>query len=254
MRQIIAEDGGTWVERLARGVRLLNDTPGSTGLSPYEICFGRHRSLATLPITISKPCEDAKAFFKKRREMDLEIAQKITETQKKRADQTNKGRIEHPPLTVGAKVWYKPETQPGHDKTDTTWIGPGKVRQRVGEHSYVVKVKPGVETEVHRSQLRPHIEDEYCEKSHPLYYFSGKAPEVAISPDQWEVHDILEHRVNPKGDIEFKVKWEGSDKQTWEPLLNFVTPNEVVMTYCANEKVDFDLITQWKVRPQKASE
>lgn len=69
------------------------------------------------------------------------MAAKLQEVQRKRAEVTNKRRLEAPALQVGDKVWYKPEPQPGHDKKDTYWTGPGKVLRQVGEHSYVVKVK-----------------------------------------------------------------------------------------------------------------
>ena len=88
--------------------------------------------------------------------------------------------MERPALAIGSKVWYKPETQPGHDKTDMYWIGPGTVLRRVGEHSYVVKVKIVSETEAHTLQLRPHEEDTFVKEAQPLYYFSEKAPEVAV--------------------------------------------------------------------------
>lgn len=250
MRQIIAEDGGTWVEKLQRGVRLLNDTPGETGLSPYEICFGRQRPLAHFPVKITHPCEDAQTFFQRIKAQDVQISTKLQKIQGKRAETTNKHRLEQPPLQIGSKVWYKPETQPGHDKTDTYWTGPGTVLRRVGEHSYVVKIKPGVETEAHISQLRPHIEDIYVDKPHPLYYFSGRAPEVPVGPDQWVVERILDHRTDAKLGPQFLVQWEGCEPKdsTWEPLLNFLTPNEAIMGYIQENEVPVDLLDLWETQ------
>ena len=157
MRQIIAEEGGTWVEKLQRRVRLLNDTPGEVDLSPYEVCFGQQRPFSYFPLKTPHTCEDAEVFFKRIRAQDLQISSKLQKIQSKRADSTNKGRLEQPPLQIESKVWYKPEVQPGHDKIDTYWPGPSTVLRRVGEHSYVFKIKTSAETEAHTSQLRPHI-------------------------------------------------------------------------------------------------
>ena len=73
----------------------------------------------------------------------------------------------------------------------------------------MVKIKPGVETEAHISQLRPHIKDIYVYKPHPLYYFSGRAPEVTVGPDQWVVERILDHRTYATLGPQFLVQWEG---------------------------------------------
>ncbi len=64
VRQIIAEDGGTWVERLPRGVRLLNNTPRETGPSPYETCFKRQRPMGSFPVKVAHQCEDYRSISK----------------------------------------------------------------------------------------------------------------------------------------------------------------------------------------------
>ena len=81
----------------------------------------------------------------------------------------------------------------------------------------MVKIKPGFETEAHISQLRLHIEDIYVDKPHPLYYFSGRAPEVPVGPDQWVVERILDHRTDAKLGPQFLVQWEGREPKdvTW---------------------------------------
>jgi len=118
-------------------------------------------------------------------------------------------------------------------------MGPGKVVQRVGEHSYIVQVKKGGTTEAHRSQLRRHIPDTLVSEPTPLYYYSGRAPELSVAPDQWLVDKVMEHRTRPDGTEEFLVKWEGvgDEDSTWEPLLNLLTPNEPLMTYCMEQGV-----------------
>ena len=49
LRKLQADEPGNWVERIPWVLRLIHDTPGETGLFPYEIIFGRERSLARVP-------------------------------------------------------------------------------------------------------------------------------------------------------------------------------------------------------------
>ena len=114
----------------------------------------------------------------------------------------------------------------------------------------MVKIKPGVETDAHISQLRPHIEDIYVDKPHPLYYFSGRATEVPVGPDQWLVERILDHRTDPKLGPQFLVQWEGCEPKdsTWEPLLNFLTPNEAIMGYIQENEIPVYLLDLWETQ------
>ena len=75
-------------------------------------------------------------------------------------------------------MWYRPEPRPGRDKLEPTWKGLETVLERLGNHSYVVEVSKGKRQETHRSQLRPHVEDEYHGNPYPLHYFSGRAAVV----------------------------------------------------------------------------
>ena len=79
----------------------------------------------------------------------------------------------------------------GTDKLSPEWKGPAVVVAREGLSSYVVELKPGSRQSAHRSQLKAHIEDTYSTKPYPLYYHHGKAPEVAIGPDEYEAEAVL---------------------------------------------------------------
>ena len=54
-----------WVCAFPRVVRLIHDTPGESGLTPYEIAFGRQRYLAEVPYKNPRECEDALKFFER---------------------------------------------------------------------------------------------------------------------------------------------------------------------------------------------
>ena len=180
------EPGISGVELLPKALRLIHDTPGPTGLTPYEIVLGRHRPMAGLPYEIPKKAVDAMVWLDKQETMRVITAERAETLQEKRVAYENKRRLEPPPLTVGSKVWYRPEPRPGRDKLEATWKGPEVVLERVGNHSYVVEVKQGRRQHAHRTQLRPHQEDEFCGDQFPLFYFSGRAAVVDdMGPDEF---------------------------------------------------------------------
>ena len=120
------------------------------------------------------------------------------------------------------KVWYRPQPQPGRDKWDPKWKLPGVVLRRVADHSYVVQVEEGNEQEAHRSHLHPHGEDKFSDQPFPLYYFSGQPPLLELGPDDWEVEEISDHKMN-KEVLHLNMKWKGWSKPTWEPYYNVGT-------------------------------
>jgi len=73
----------SWVELLPTVLRVIHDTPGESGLSPYEIVFGRHRPLASLPYRPLRQAEDAVEFFERVEEMRKKVADKMKTLQKK---------------------------------------------------------------------------------------------------------------------------------------------------------------------------
>ena len=80
-----AEGGTPWPELLPRVLRQIHDLPGPTGLSPYEIVFGRQRGMAGLPYRPVWEAEDATQFLKRMKELDAQVAESLNELQGKRA-------------------------------------------------------------------------------------------------------------------------------------------------------------------------
>ena len=146
--------------------------------------------------------------------IDEKISNVMNDEHAKRTESINKRRREPPPFKIGDKVWYHPERRPGTDKLAPLWKGPCKVTAREGQHSYVVELTPGKLQAAHRSQLKPHVVDEFVGEPYELHYFSYKAEEVEAGPEDWIVEDILDHRKGPRGP-EFLVKWQG-----WGPEYN----------------------------------
>ena len=65
LRALQADEGITWMDALPRAVQQLHDIPGPSGMSPYEILYGRHRPYAGIPYTAPTMLPDALNVFKK---------------------------------------------------------------------------------------------------------------------------------------------------------------------------------------------
>ena len=125
--------------------------------------------------------------------------------------------------------------------------------QRLGNHSYVVEVKKGRKQEAHRSQLRPHVEDEYNGNPYPLYYFSGKAPEVdqILAPDEHVVESVIKHGFDKQRELKLQIRWQGygPGDDTWEPASHVVS--EVVRRYLTKNNLKLTL-TETRKTPSTA--
>ena len=253
LRKLQAEESITWVESLQRAVRLHNDSPGPSGLSPYEILYGRHRPMAGVPYEPERMAEDAIAFFDRQAKVDAQVAKVMDDIHDKRNEQLNRRRRELQPLSVESKVWYlRPRGRPG-EKLETYWIGPCSVKERRGEHSYVIELEPGRLQEAHRSQLKQHFDDAWIGKPLKMFHYRQAVQDMEAAPDEWNVEGIDGHRAGKDGYPEFCVRWEGSSERTWEPLRHFFHRySHPVLEYCLRHDLRIpDLIDYlYKNRPE----
>ena len=51
LRKLSAQSDENWLQLLPWALNIIHDTPGESGLSPYEIMFGRERFMANMPYT-----------------------------------------------------------------------------------------------------------------------------------------------------------------------------------------------------------
>ena len=240
-RKLYAESKSNWVEALPQVLDRIHDVRGESGFSPYEILFGRVRPMAGIPYTPPRECEDAQKFFHRMNEIDLQVAEILNRTHKTQAERINKNRKELPPFQPGETIWYKRPENSG-EKLDSRWIGPGVVKAREGDRSYVIEIKPGVEMKAHRSFLKKYAEPEVFGRGVPLYYFRRTEKEEEAMPDEWEVEKIPAHRKN-KGEWEFLTKWVGyaDGEETWEPAKNFIHRiSGELIRYCNSKRVNLD--------------
>ena len=148
-----------WMELLPRAVQQLHDIPGQSGLSPYEVLYGRHRPYTGVLYEPPRRLEDAVSVFDRQRYMDDKGANALNDLHRRKSEVVNQSRRELKPWDVGSLAWYlRPRGRPG-EKLETYWLGPCPVQQRVGNNAYVVELEPGRHQHCHRSQLKDHVGD-----------------------------------------------------------------------------------------------
>ena len=245
LRKIAAETKINWVEALPRVLRVYHNTPGESGLSPFQIVFGRDRYEAGTPYEIARECEDAKQFFDRLENIDKTVSQTLNFVHKNRQEAENKNRKNVPPYSKGDWVWVlRPRSSPQTTKLDTWWVGPAEVLDRVGDQSYVVQISPTRTFEVHTSHMKNYEHDPVSGHLVDLFHFLPTHEEVEVTPQEWTVDRIVKHKRDKDGRLKFLTRWEGSTEETWEPLENFISRcNSDWLQYCLDKKLKIDLVT-----------
>ena len=223
LRKLQAEQRICWVEALPIAMRQLHDVPGPSGLSPYEILYGRARPLAGVPYAPPSHAPDAIAFFERQQQVDTHVARVMSDLHAERSRQINAHRREPAPFQPGDKTWWlRPRGRPG-EKLESYWVGPCRVLDRIGQHSYVIETRDGHAVNVHRCHLKPHHEDPHADAPLKLFHFKQAAYDLDVAVDEWEIERLLSHRRLPNGEYEFLVQWAGCDRSQaqWEPVGNF---------------------------------
>ena len=224
LRKLQVEEKVNWVEALPRVLRMYHDTPGESGISPFQVVFGRERNLAGCPYEPLRECESAHAFFDRMSELDAKVAATLNESHWQEARRLNEKRAKPTPYHPGDKVWLLRPKGSAVSKLDTWWVGPVEVAARLGDLSYQVFIKPGVTHDVHLDQLKPFVEDVVEGQAIELYHHMAGYQPMETQPDEWMVQKIKGHRQRPDGNWEFLTQWEGSPpgEETWEPAENFI--------------------------------
>ena len=229
-----------WVEALPVAVQHINDSPGESGLSPYEILTGRVRNLPGVPIPVPREAQDALDFLEHQKDVELKVAEIMNSKHEKVAAKLEEKRNEPMEFSVGDIVWYKRPPSMTADKALPRWVGPCPIMARSGMRSYQIEVKPGIWQLAHRSQLKPFVSNDPQGESFPLHYFRLTPEEQAPGEGEWNVEKIIKHKETAKGPM-FLTKWEGFpiSEATWEPINHFFHRYAApFVTYCREHGMD----------------
>jgi len=236
-----------WVEILPIALKHLQRTPGESGLSPYQILFGRDPLPPGIPSLPVQECADASTFFCRISALDKKVSDILNALHAKNFETLNKNRKNPTPFEVGQKVWVLRPRGLSADKLQSWWVGPCPIVKRVGEMSYEVEIKPGHVISLHRSQMKQHFDDEFSSEKLEMFHFQPTKEDFDSGMDEWEVEKIFKHRLNKFGKLEFLVKWKGFEDLTWEPLMNFLHRySKDWRDYVASKNLKFDLVDYMK--------
>lgn len=251
LRKIAEEEHECWVQLIPHVLRKYHDIPGPTGLSPYQIIFGRHRPLAGLPYEIPKPAFDAEAFFLQMEKFDEMVANHMNALHQQKCEDYNKKRHPKPIYQTGDLVWFR---RPSSLKSTlhSVWEGPCKVLRRIGFGTYVIELKDDVLHTASDDQLKPHYEDKFVGKPKPLHYWVGESYDPQVGVEEAEVEKIVKHRVQPDGTVQFLTKWVGDDLATWEPVGNFIHRySSEFVKYARDQQLDLNILDSLSSEPSK---
>lgn len=222
LRKFWVEENANWVHILPRVVNLIHDAVGESGLSPYQIVFGRDRPMANLPYRPTRECEDATDFFEKQRQTDEKVAKVLNEKHAHRQEVINAKRRDWDPFDLGTYVWYRrPENSGG--KLYSRWTGPMEIIGREGENSYVLKTSTGDRFSSPRCFLKEFLSD--TQREEPIHLHFHRRTEVGrdIVPDKREIEEIFDHDIRG-GMMYFLTQWKGEHPRSasWEPPSSFL--------------------------------
>ena len=206
LRKLRVGEGANWVEALPRVLRLQHDMVGETGLSPYEIVFGRERNLPGIPFRNPRWSEEASAYLERMRLMDEHISAALNAKHSRVQDQVNAARKRKREYFKVHAVWVvRPKSVDGC-KVSAWWLSPARVCSRSGQSSYQSEFQTGDFLDVHRDQLKPCYDPPLPSNGIPLFSSPASSRHYAVP----RIVRISAHRCGPTGDAQFLAHWEGT--------------------------------------------
>ena len=103
--------------------------------------------------------------------------------------------------------------------------------RRNGEHSYRLELQPTRLQDAHRSQLTEHFMEDLGAPVKLFRYLQAPKNNM-VEMEEWEVEQVKGHGLNAAGQVEFLIKWQGSQDETWNSLHKFFQKfTKAVMCY-----------------------
>ena len=157
MRKLYQEEARSWVFLLPLAIRMRHDTiDPELGFSPYQLVFGRDRPGMGLPWGMACENLEAKAWFAKREQEDLDLGLRLRRRILDELRRVSKDRKDRR-FQKGDRVWmkrFKGITGPG---LHAVWQGPYFISKQVGDNSFEIVVGKE-DVAVHASQLKICVE------------------------------------------------------------------------------------------------
>eukprot|EP00794_Sanderia_malayensis_P014448 gene14448-biopygen11548 len=157
LTNFVSDHSSDWDAWLDQAVFAYNTSVHeSTGLSPYEIVFGRPARMpieVELGVPLQNPSSqsDYSQSLRKAIQLANQVAQNnLVEARIRQSDQYNKGCQRWKPFEQGQTVWL---ARPKKSKFGRKWVGPYIISKRNGVN-YVLGSQTGKDIVAHHNQLR----------------------------------------------------------------------------------------------------
>ena len=162
--------------------------------------FGRDIILEEVPLPTDKEAEDAVQFVHRMSEVDRNVRHALAQHYGRR----------QPSQTAGTDVKYDVERKVWvlrpclGMKLSTRWTGPHIVKQRFRLDSFLVDVGTTTRT-CNRMQMKAWTPS-LVRPSWPIHHHVLADEEIQATQDDWIVQDILRHRRDRQGQLQFLTR------------------------------------------------
>jgi len=227
-----------WAEWLAIAEFAINNrTTTATGVSPFELNYGRHPNVNVAPRRTGKN-EAASTFVR-----DMQDAAKEAEAALKLAAdtmkaQTDKHRQPSRNYIVGQRVWLEatninfPAAPGATKKLMDRRVGPFKILKKIGPSAYRLQLPRGwkrMHPVFNEALLTPFVPPEAEHQKAP----PPPPPDIIEGKPEYDVEEVLNSRRQGRNGIQYLVLWKGYPREdaTWEPPSNMARAEEAISDF-----------------------
>ena len=225
-------------------LRAHNRTPNNTGLSSFEILYGRKSRPPSLPQPCRRESPQASEWLAYLADIDARVALAHDWEAYSQKQTYDKGRSPSQEYKEGDTVWYLRRSAPGTDKLLCPWTGPCPIKKVKGKDSYTIEYSEGKYIDVAPDSLKPYYSLKGREV--PLWWTATVQPRGdtnALEPT-YEVAEIVGHKLDPQGRVRFRTRWEnyGEGDDSWEYVETFLPHyNPALLSYLTSSKLSIEL-------------
>ena len=150
--------------------------------------------------------------------------------QMRQVEYTNNSRLPAPRYDPGDMVWLSSRnfrTERPSRKLDHKFTGPYEILEAIGTHAYRLKFPRTIKRHpvVHVSEIEPAAQDPLAGQIIP-----PPPPVIVEGNEEWEVEEVVDSRFRYRK-LQYKVKWKGDDKTTWQPTDDLEHVPDLVHTF-----------------------
>ena len=193
-----------------------------TDFTPYQMVYGK---TPTIHAALREPSQAAIDKIRKVAYENLLYSQVLLQ------EHGNKRRKPATELRPGDKAYVRKrgarKDRPSASFDNKYW-GPFPVKQKVGQSSYKLELPP-------QTRIHPVFNSDVFKRTATNFFLGQRLqnkspPDIIEGQEEYEVETILDKKVKRNG-IQYRVKWKGYEKTTWEPTSNLRQARDAVKDF-----------------------